>query len=90
MTYQKTLKLLGLCDVNPAVFLNDFDVFYFVIESEKQTPQVNHQEEQTLFTAVIGLNIFCFTITYCCAFTLMRLWDNVLKLLSTLNILLYT
>lgn len=35
MTYQQTLKLLGLSDVNPAVFFNDFDVFYFIIESVK-------------------------------------------------------
>lgn len=35
LTYQKTLKLLGLSDVNPAVFFNDFDVFHFIIESVK-------------------------------------------------------
>lgn len=35
MTYQKALKLLGLSDVNPAVFLNDFDVLYFIIKSVK-------------------------------------------------------
>lgn len=39
MTYQKTLKLLGLSDVNPAVFFNDFDVFYFIIESAKQNTE---------------------------------------------------
>lgn len=32
-SYQKTLKLLGLGDVNPAVFFNDFDVLHFVVES---------------------------------------------------------
>lgn len=35
LTYQKALKLLGLSDVNPAVFLNDFDVLYFIIKSVK-------------------------------------------------------
>lgn len=35
MTYQKTFELLGLSDVNPAVFFNDFDVFYFIVESLK-------------------------------------------------------
>ena len=35
MTYQKTFKLLGLSDVNPAVFFNDFNVFHFIIESVK-------------------------------------------------------
>lgn len=35
MTYQKALKLLGLSDVDPAVFFNDFDVFYFIVESVK-------------------------------------------------------
>lgn len=33
LDYQKTLELLGLGDVNPAVFFNDFDVFYVIIES---------------------------------------------------------
>lgn len=36
-TYQKTLKLLGLGDVDPAVFFNDFDVLHFVIESVEKT-----------------------------------------------------
>ncbi len=35
MTHQKTFKLLRLSDVNPAVFFNDFDVLYFIVESVK-------------------------------------------------------
>lgn len=35
MTYQKAFKLLGLSDVNPAVFFNYFDVVYLIIESVK-------------------------------------------------------
>lgn len=36
MSYQEALKLLGLSDVNPAVFFDDFDVFYFIIEPVKR------------------------------------------------------
>ena len=36
MTHQETLKLLGLGDVDPAVFLDDFNVFYLVVESVKK------------------------------------------------------
>lgn len=35
ISYQKTFKLFSLCDVNPAVLFNDFDVLYFVVESSK-------------------------------------------------------
>lgn len=36
MTHQETLKLFGLGDVDPAVLLDDFDVFYLVVESVKK------------------------------------------------------
>lgn len=35
VTYQKAFKLLGLSDVNPAVFFNHFDMFYLIVESVK-------------------------------------------------------
>lgn len=51
MTYQKALKLLGLSDVDPAVFFNDFDVFYFIVESVKSgTPQKNTKKGKMLRT----------------------------------------
>lgn len=36
MTHQETLKLFGLGDVDPAVLLDDFDVFYLIVESVKK------------------------------------------------------
>lgn len=50
MTYQKTLKLLGLSDVNPAVFFNDFDVFYLIIKSVKpNTGTIEKPAKQNCF-----------------------------------------
>lgn len=33
LTHQEALELLGLGDVNPAVFLDHLDVFNFIVES---------------------------------------------------------
>lgn len=48
MTYQQTLKLLGLSDVNPAVFFNDFDVFHFVVESVESKHHRQREREGRL------------------------------------------
>lgn len=56
MTYQQTFKLLCLGDVYPAVFFNDFDVLYFIVESVKR----NHQEQMLFFHCYrFSLSISC-------------------------------
>lgn len=55
-SYQKTLKLLGLGDVDPAVFLNDFNVLHFVVESAESKRHGDGEKKklEERFTAQTG------------------------------------
>lgn len=46
-THQKALEPLGLGDVNPAVFLDHFDVLDFVIESGNKIKAIPNISRET-------------------------------------------
>lgn len=75
-SYQKALELLGLGDVDPAVFFNDFDVLHFVVESveckrQRDRERGERKKNEEHFTAQTGttshLNSKPNTFCLCCA-----------------------